>query len=292
LAEPNRHFSNRLRLAVGGINAYGGSVGVYWPDGTQRRQFYVNAELSSDEAVDNAIVDYVQTTARDFRLPQDAYWSGAQDRLRSLQLAEAIQRNKLLVSAKDAEVARAKQETEDFIDSFDEKVPALEAERDHLKAELDRAEGEIARLTGRLSLAQSADSSASAPVGLQSQELDHYEHERLCVVVDALRSYLASSCHKDSRREHIVQDLINQNTKVRSLDTALGQLKVQFQGFRTLTPAMRSTLNELGFDIDESGPHVKLTWFDDERYTFTLAKSGSDARGGANSFADLRRLMF
>ncbi|GMU46359.1 MAG: hypothetical protein AMXMBFR26_11410 [Porticoccaceae bacterium] len=55
---------------------------------------------------------------------------------------------------------------------------------------------------------------------------------------------------------------------------------------------MRRGLEEMGFSITEEGKHYKLTFQDDDRYTFTLPKSGSDHRGGLNAASDIGRLLF
>ena len=291
-SEPDRYFSNRLRLAVNGFNAYGGSIGVYWPDGTQRRLFYLNADLPSDMELESAIVEYVQQTAREFRLPPDAYWTSIQERLRAIQFKEAAAQSHLVVSKNEAEAAEAKKDSAAYIDTFDAEVTALKAERHNLSDELALAEAEILRLKTRLHDSHLANVESGVPVTIHSTEQDFYACERQSIVIDAIQHYLNNACVDDSRRMHIIQDMLKRNSPQSNVEEKLKLLKTQFEGFRALTPPMRSTLGDLGFSISDIGAHVKLTWFDDDRYTFTLPKSGSDSRGGRNSFADLRRLFF
>ena len=54
----------------------------------------------------------------------------------------------------------------------------------------------------------------------------------------------------------------------------------------------RRGLEEMGFSISDDGKHYKLVFQGDDRYTFTLAKSGSDHRGGLNAAGDIARLLF
>ncbi|PWM30905.1 MAG: hypothetical protein DBX58_07905 [Clostridiales bacterium] len=48
-----------------------------------------------------------------------------------------------------------------------------------------------------------------------------------------------------------------------------------------MTKASRGKLRDLGFTIEEDGPHCKLV-FKDPRYMFTVAKTPSDYRGAKN----------
>ena len=55
---------------------------------------------------------------------------------------------------------------------------------------------------------------------------------------------------------------------------------------------LRRELEDMGFSISEDGKHFKLVFQGDDRYTFTLPKSGSDWRGGLNAASDIGRLLF
>jgi hypothetical protein len=54
---------------------------------------------------------------------------------------------------------------------------------------------------------------------------------------------------------------------------------------------VRSGLQDIGFDISEEGKHYKIIFQGDDRYTFTMPKSGSDYRGGLNLAGDISRLL-
>ncbi|OYX11331.1 MAG: hypothetical protein B7Y20_10560 [Acidovorax sp. 16-64-162] len=54
---------------------------------------------------------------------------------------------------------------------------------------------------------------------------------------------------------------------------------------------VRSALQDMGFEISEEGKHYKIVFQGDERYTFTMPKSGSDHRGGLNLAGDISRLL-
>lgn len=54
---------------------------------------------------------------------------------------------------------------------------------------------------------------------------------------------------------------------------------------------LRRGLEDFGFLIEDGGKHYKIIFQGDERYTFTLPKSGSDHRGGLNAASDIARLL-
>lgn len=48
----------------------------------------------------------------------------------------------------------------------------------------------------------------------------------------------------------------------------------------------------MGFSIEEDGKHYKITFAGDDRYMFTLAKTGGDFRGGLNAAATISNRLF
>jgi hypothetical protein len=44
----------------------------------------------------------------------------------------------------------------------------------------------------------------------------------------------------------------------------------------------RKSLQDFGFGIEEDGKHYRMTYFGDDRYNTTVAKTPSDARAGKN----------
>lgn len=59
-----------------------------------------------------------------------------------------------------------------------------------------------------------------------------------------------------------------------------------------MTPELRGALEQIGFSLNDEGWHVKLSYFDDPRYTYVLPKTGSDHRGGLNACPDITNIVF
>jgi hypothetical protein len=278
---------------VRGYNAYGGAIGVYWPDGNRRRLFFLGEELVTEYQLELSIVEHIHEISREVRHPPDSYWVSVVERVRAEQLKEAKREAEKAIGAKSAEVEKVKNEKDSFITEFDLELRAVTAARDALLERNTRLESEIQRLTewNKKLRADAAEDGHS--VLLAAYEFDFYEGERKDIVLAALDLYRSQKCVNDSRRKHVVTDFLTRNCRRDSMSSSLEKLKGQFNGFRSLTPAMRATLQGMNFSIDESGAHTKITWFDDARYTFTLPKSGGDGgRGGKNAYSDLVRLFF
>ncbi|MFN3630998.1 MAG: hypothetical protein ACK4XK_13240, partial [Casimicrobiaceae bacterium] len=60
VVEPNRPFSVRLQLEVDSENVYGGTIGIYWPEGGGRRAFFLGGDYSTPGHLAGAIKDEVR----------------------------------------------------------------------------------------------------------------------------------------------------------------------------------------------------------------------------------------
>jgi len=60
VVEPNRPFSLRLKLEANSENVYGGSIGIYWPDGGGRRSFFLGKTHETPDELAKAIFDEVR----------------------------------------------------------------------------------------------------------------------------------------------------------------------------------------------------------------------------------------
>src|SRR5262249_33788994 len=125
VVEPNRAFSLRLKMDVGGANVYGGAVGVYWPAGGGRRSYFIGREFESATEMARAIVDEIRTALSNRRTSLRCTWAYVQ---------EAASRHEM-----EALRASGSQEVEKYIEAFDKEIDAR-------KQRLEDAEKEIGRL--------------------------------------------------------------------------------------------------------------------------------------------------
>ena len=267
--EPNRPFSVRLRIDVAAQNVYGGTVGVYWPEGTGRRSFFLGSEFESSSELERAIVDEVRSALANRRPLERCTWSSARQ-LASRQAQEAL----LAAGSRDlagyAELA--KQELQEIQSKFDA------ADR-----EVRRLQSEIRRYEARLS--------AGTGVTLKTgPEQDLFAGEIADVLLEAL-SDASSRLTPDSRRAHVLSAVLAANAQGGEAGRMREALKALLRGSKSLDAKLRRGLEDLGFSIEDGGKHNKIRFRGDDRYIFVLPKSGSDHRGGLNAANDISRLL-
>ncbi|QZS45181.1 hypothetical protein K2F51_06335 [Streptococcus mutans OMZ175] len=59
-----------------------------------------------------------------------------------------------------------------------------------------------------------------------------------------------------------------------------------------MSKKLRQELQKLGFKITDDGKHYKLVYYEDNRYTFTIAKTPSDSRAGKNNVSIISKKVF
>lgn len=269
LVEPNRPFSFRLMQDVSGQNVYGGTVGIYWPDGGGRRSFFLGREFENPAELERAIIEEDRTALTNRRPLARVTWPAVQEQV-SRKVFAALRE-------------QGSTELDKYIDEFDKELAAK-------KAALEDAEREIGRLSSEVRRNQ-AQAPMQAGLSLKmSSEQDFYPGEILGIVRDALADAVGR-VPTDSRRMHVLQSLVDANPPTGEAEAMRNQLKTLLRDFRGLDARVRSALKELGFEITEDGKHHKMVFQGDDRYTFTMPKSGSDHRGGLNLAGDISRLL-
>lgn len=270
LVEPNRAFSVRLMSEVSAQNVYGGAIGVYWPEGGGRRSFFLPQESDSPAEIEHAVIEEVRSALANRRPTARITWSAVQE----------------LVSRRTFSLLREQGSTQvdKYVEEFDKE---LRAKHDEL---LD-AEHEIARLEAEVRRFQARSPMQSGLSLLTTPEQDLYAGEILGVVVGALTD-AATRVGDDSRRQHILRSIVSANIPTNETEAMRERLKSLLRDFRSMDAKVRSGLLEMGFEISEDGKHTKIVFQGDDRYTFTMPKSGSDHRGGLNLAGDIARLLF
>jgi hypothetical protein len=268
--EPDRKFSRQLQSKVSSQNVYGGAVGIYWPNGTGRRVFFAGPQFDNAAELKWAIIDEVRTALLNRRSLYRCTWEAVEDAVRRA----AVEKLK----------ASGSTELSAYVATFDAELVAKDAR-------LAQAEKEISRLKSEL---RGQQSTAAATIGLNLRtggEQDLYGGEIVEVVLETIHDGV-SRLPADSRRGHILSAVMAANPISGVARAKRDQLKELLRDYRRMDSGVRSGLEALGFTIYEEGKHYKLIYQDDPRYTFTLAKTGSDHRGGLNSASDIAKHIF
>ena len=270
LVEPDRRYSLLIRDATGAVNTYGGTIGIYWPEGRGRRTFFAGPVHRTAADLAAAVTEEVRTALLTRRPLARCTWAAVQ---------EAHSRRALAQLRREGS-----SEIDLYVAEFDRELQAKDRQ-------LADAEREILRLRDEL-----REGAASTPPGAgltlnTGPEQDFYPGEVATIVADALAESV-DRCVRDSRRQHVLAALAAANPPGDGPHDRREHLKALLRDYRHLDAKVERGLRELGFEIEQDGKHYKLTWQGDERYVVTLPKSGSDHRGGLNSASDFGRLLF
>ena len=270
VVEPGNSFSRQLQALAKSTNVYGGTVGIYWPEGGEPRRFYLGTLYQTAAELGDAIQEDLHRTLRQRRPLPRCTWA---------HLREQVSQNTIaaLKSAGSLSI-------DDCIRSFGEEIAAKEQLLQEAEEEIERLRQELRQREIR----PGDDNILLSP----GTERNFYDQEILGIVLDALadaRKYVPP----DSRRHHVLQSIVGANPLPhRTANAHRDALKNLLRGTSTLDARIRRGLESMGFRINNGGKHYKLVYQDDDRYTYTLPKSGSDHRGGLNAANDIGRLMF
>lgn len=268
--EPNRAFSFRLMHEVYSENAYGGAVGIYWPDGVGKWIFLPNGKFEDPMRMQTAVAQKIRTSLLSQRAARECSWSY----LRELHARQQI---------KELENSGS-QDVKKYIEHFDTELAAKDDE-------IRRLESELARLRYSQQFRNEQSDGDGNTVLLSSSENDLYQAERIDMIIEAIRT-AQTSAEPNSRRHDVLNDIVNNHRTSGERDDILDKLKTLLHQYTKMDAKTRAGLESLGFQISDEGKHYKLLFHGDTRYPFVLAKTGSDWRGGMNAYSDLKRRLF
>jgi hypothetical protein len=256
--------------AVQAQNVYGGTIGIYWPDGGGKRSFFISPEINSSQILEQAIVEEVRSALMNRRPQPRITWSAIQESI-SRQAFNALK-------------AKGSTEVEAYIAEFDKEMAAKNERSSDAEREISRLKAEVARYEKQIPTGPSI-------VLRTGKEQDFYPGELVEVVRSTIENAISGTT-QDSRRSHILQAILSENVANDTAEQKKTEIKNLLRGYQRMDAKIRRGLVEMGFKVEEDGKHYKLTYQDDDRYTFTLPKSGSDHRGGLNAANDISRLFF
>lgn len=271
VVEPNRAFSVRIKDEVAGENVYGGTVGVYWPEGVGRKSFFVGRDLISPAEVEEAVIAEVQNALANRRQLDACSWPYLQE-IASRQAMGALK-------------ASGSLEIERYVETFDKDISA----RDERLLQANR---EIQRLQAELRACQARSPLGSTSLLKSGREQDFYPREVFGIIHRSLKDAL-TRVPENCRRNHVIKDILQANPlEVDQSELIKDRLREALRASRGLDAGVRRALEELGFTVSSDGKHHKIVFQGDDRYVFSLPKTGSDHRGGLNAASEIGRMLF
>ena len=208
---------------------------------------------------------------------------------------QAVKERKLAESEREqaqnekelAEKARKRAETEkeNVYEELDEEISEYRDKIAELSNEIDRLLNENYGLRRKL---QSVEQS---PLLFYGNESDFYPNE----IKEMILATLEEACKNDKKRQRrndIINDLMEANNYERLMEKRKNQIKDILKGTKDLGEGgAKQALKKMGFDVTDDHKHYHLTFQGDDRYKESIAKTGSDHRGGKNTAADILNTM-
>lgn len=271
VVEPSRAFSHSLRKEVGSRNVYGGVVGIYWPKGTGVTIF--RRGLKDIKFFEQEIFEKVRDALSVLIPPQKCSWEEV-SHVKNRNAIEHLKREG--VSATEAQEVAYLYEAE-----LTEKIENIQV----LNREIER----LSKLVRHLEAKTPVQGGIVINTG---DEEDYFDEEILSLTLLAIKEYASKSAHPKSRREHILNAILNGNIHNDLHDQKAKTLKEALRGYREMNKKVKDTFEDLGFSITADGKHWKIMYQEDDRYTYVLPKSGSDHRGGLNAAADISNIVY
>lgn len=124
------------------------------------------------------------------------------------------------------------------------------------------------------------------------KEPEKFDNEAKAFVMKAIRHEVE---HSDvgTRRHDVLQDIYEANCdgSERLLSGKYEEVRRIVKGYRQATD-IKADLIAMGFEMTQDGPHMKIRYPKDSRYSQTIAGSASDSRAGDNLAVQMRKKFF
>lgn len=280
LYEEDVALNTKIRTACHDQNDYRGNIGVYYPNGKYKRYMCHdghNSRIVMAERIAKAVMNYANSQA-----VEPLYtWQGVNT---AIMLA-TLERQKKRADDSEAAYQKAENEISAYADTFDQDTEKLKKRIEELERDNISLRGENLGLRSKLAQQE------REPVICLGEEDELYPGEIREMVLDAVEHDLKKS-PTGSRRADVYQDLLDNNIRENIPAKKRGEIKVLLKDYKTMDGATRRKLEQLGFTITSEGKHYRLTYYNDDRYNTTIAKTGSDWRGGKNDSSEIIKNMF
>ncbi|MFT3718644.1 hypothetical protein [Pseudorhodoferax sp.] len=270
IVEPNRAFSHIVKRLTRSRNVFGGAIGVYWPNSEKRISYFGEESARAGKALAIKIAKDIRVALSNRRQRSNCTWA---------HLKEAVAKSRYEQLKADGST-----ELNQYVSAFDDEIAA----KQQVVIERDQ---EIARLNSEIRRLSSIEQAAQGGLIELGEEQDLYQGEVRDIIISALQDAVGRVV-KNSRREHVLSDLLNTNVPGGRAEAMSEEIKALLRDYRSMDAKTRTALTRLGFELSEDGKHWKAIFQGDSRYTFSFPKTGGDYRGGLNTVRDINNALF
>lgn len=298
LVQESNCTNNRLKVLCNENNEYYGAIGIYFPrQAMGHRRYLYRRETGIDNRLLEKVIRVVIQYSNSQMIETLYTWQGVnnallRDRLfcqkeervqveeeRRKALYELLQLkgnlDKTQEKMQQKAIEDAKSEADKILDGFEEDMRKLQEQVEQLSRANDALTSENYGLRSKI------NSVDKVPVLFLGDEEEFYSGEIKEMILDAIEESLKTVTPK-TRRYDVLNDILQNNMYEKICEEREKSIKNMFKDYKTLSGVMRQELKEIGFEITEDGKHYRLTYYGDDRYKTTIAKTGSDWREGKN----------
>lgn len=268
-----------IREQCNSTNEYNGAIGIYYQSDVVKHKRFLNHEYFDPIITRQNIVKAIINFTNQQSIDPLYTWDGV---LTSL-LRDRFESQK----SKRTKAERTKEETEELLDSFSNDFDALTEENGRLRSSISDLEQELAYYRDIFNNKQASDSSFLS----SGSEKEFFQGEKKEFILSVLSDIL-QNIQNGTRKKHIIQDIIQQNIGENILNHKRDEVKRLLTNYNGLNGKLKQDLKQLGFSVSDDGKHYKLTYFNDNRYTITMAKTPSDGRAGKNNVSEINKKVF
>lgn len=273
VVEPSRAFSFILAGRVAMSNPYEGAVSIIWPEGGGAPSRFFPYRFGDPIRYASAIDKILRKALANRRPDPRITW----DHLRGIHFRNRIDR------LKEAGTASV----DEYIDAFDQERKLTTKRVDELEEDNTRLKQQLASYESQKAYAQVSDGEfLRAP---KDREL--FPGEFSDILIRALKRARDNS-QPDGRVRDVLNSFISANDETGESQQIEDQIRKALRNCNALGANERRAMEEVGFSFSDEGKHYKLVFRGDDRYTFAMAKTGSDWRGMKNWISDATKRLF
>lgn len=273
VVEPSRSFSFALANQVDKQNPYEGAVSINWPDGGGPPSRFFPYRFQDSTRFSSAIANIVRKALAGQRLDRRVTW----DLLRELILRERVERLR----------AKGTASVDEYIEAFDEELRLTKNRASGLEEENGRLKRELAVYQNQ----KTYHGGRGEGLLEATEERELFPGEMTDILVRALRR-ASDNAQPDGRIHDVLTVLLKKNHETGESDRIEQAIRSALSSSNQLGKNERRALEEVGFSISAEGKHYKLVFRGDDRYTFSMPRSGSDWRGMKNWVSDTIKRLF
>ena len=265
-------YDQKLCLDIDDENVYENSAIIFYPN-FQKQVDFIDCTEKSKDYIENHIINAVYSYMIQRVRKNIDTWDGILNEQLHLKNIELLKSK-----------ATVEEENDYLYEEFGDQLKKMEDTNAKLNNEIQRLTAEVQGLRMKFS------DRSQVPIIVAGEEKDLYEGEIKEIILEILEEY-KKSCHEGSRRQHIIDDILQYNEYKHLPEKKREILKKALKGYRNLNGSLKNELEALGIEITSDGKHYKWSYFGDSRYVVTAAKTSSDARSGMNLSAIMEKLM-